>query len=85
MVVWGGRDRTIPVEHGRAAHELIPNSRFELLPKAAHFPHLEDPQGLAAVLADFIATTNPCRLDEDDWSQLLASRVVRKRHLRRVA
>jgi len=85
MVVWGGRDRTIPVEHGRAAHELIPNSRFELLPKAAHFPHLEDPEGLAAVLADFLATTEPCRLDEDDWAQLLNSRVVRKRHLRQVA
>jgi pimeloyl-ACP methyl ester carboxylesterase len=85
MVVWGGRDRTIPVEHGRAAHAAIPNGRFELLPKAAHFPHLEDPEGLAAVLADFIATTEPCRLNEDDWAQLLASRTVRKRHLRRVA
>ena len=59
LVVWGGRDHTIPVEHGRAAHELIPNSRFELLPKAAHFPHLEDPEGLAAVLGDFLATTEP--------------------------
>ena len=85
LVVWGGRDHTIPVEHGRAAHELIPNSRFELLPKAAHFPHLEDPEGLAAVLGDFLATSDPCRLDENDWAELLASRVVRKRHLRRVA
>jgi pimeloyl-ACP methyl ester carboxylesterase len=40
MIVWGGRDRTIPIEHGRRAAAAIPGSRFELLPKAAHFPHL---------------------------------------------
>ena len=45
MIVWGERDRTIPLEHGRAAHEAIPHSRFETLPRAAHFPHLEDPDG----------------------------------------
>ena len=36
LIVWGGRDNTIPMEHGLAAHELIPNSRFVTLPKAAH-------------------------------------------------
>ena len=45
LIVWGGRDHTIPVSHGRRAHEAIPDSRFELLPRAAHFPHLEDPEG----------------------------------------
>jgi hypothetical protein len=85
MVVWGERDHTIPLEHGRAAHELIPNSRFETLPRAAHFPHLEDPAGLAAVLEDFIATTKPCRLGEAEWAQLVDSRTVRRRHLRAVA
>jgi pimeloyl-ACP methyl ester carboxylesterase len=47
LIVWGERDNTIPLEHGRAAHEAIPHSRFETLPRAAHFPHLEDPEGLA--------------------------------------
>jgi pimeloyl-ACP methyl ester carboxylesterase len=86
MVVWGERDHTIPLEHGRAAHELIPNSRFETLPGAAHFPHLEDPEGLAAVLADFIATTEPHRLDDADWAALIESRTTpRRRRLRAVA
>jgi pimeloyl-ACP methyl ester carboxylesterase len=85
MVVWGGRDGTIPIAHGRAAHDLIPNSRFETLPRAAHFPHLEDPAGLASVLADFISTTGPCPLDESEWAQLINSRTVRRRHLRAVA
>ena len=86
MIVWGERDHTIPLEHGRAAHELIPNSRFETLPKAAHFPHLEDPEGLAAALEDFVATTAPHVLDDADWAELIDSRTTRRRRrLRAVA
>ena len=85
LIVWGERDRTIPLEHGRAAHEAIPRSRFETLPRAAHFPHLEDPEGLADVLADFLATTEPYTLDAADWEELLASRTVRRRRLRSAA
>ena len=85
MVVWGERDNTIPIEHGRDAHEMIPNSRFETLPRAAHFPHLEDPEGLAGVLADFLAATQPRHLDDDDWAALIASRTAHRRHLRAVA
>jgi pimeloyl-ACP methyl ester carboxylesterase len=72
LIVWGGRDRTIPVEHGRAAHAAIGHSRFEVLERAAHFPHLEDPAGLAAVLGDFIESTEPAELEDDDWAAVLA-------------
>jgi pimeloyl-ACP methyl ester carboxylesterase len=85
LIVWGERDHTIPLQHGRSAHEAISHSRFETLPRAAHFPHLEDPEALAAVLHDFIATTEPCRLDDADWSALISSRSVRSRHLRSAA
>jgi pimeloyl-ACP methyl ester carboxylesterase len=85
MIVWGERDGTIPLAHGRAAHEQIPNSRFETLPRAAHFPHLEDPEGLADVLRSFIAATEPYSLDEKDWAELINSRTVRRRRLRAVA
>jgi pimeloyl-ACP methyl ester carboxylesterase len=85
LIVWGERDHTIPLAHGPAAHEAIPHSRLETLPRAAHFPHLEDPDGLADVLLDFMATTEPCRLDDADWSELVSSRNVRRRQLRSVA
>ena len=74
LIVWGGRDHTIPVSHGREAHEAIPGSRFETLPGAAHFPHLEDPEGLAAVLVDFMQTTEPGRIDDAEWGNVIASR-----------
>jgi pimeloyl-ACP methyl ester carboxylesterase len=74
LIVWGERDNTIPPEHGRQAHEAIPGSRFETLPRAAHFPHLEDPEGLATVLADFLAATEPGRIEDADWGRVIASR-----------
>jgi pimeloyl-ACP methyl ester carboxylesterase len=82
LIVWGERDRTIPLEHGRHAHALIPGSRFVTLPRAAHFPHLEDPHGLSDALLEFIATTRAHALSEEDWAELIASRTVRRRHLR---
>jgi pimeloyl-ACP methyl ester carboxylesterase len=85
LIVWGERDHTIPLAHGRAAHEAIENSRFATLPRAAHFPHLEDPDGLAELLLDFIATTRPHALDADDWAQLIDANASRRRHLRAVA
>ena len=72
LIVWGERDNTIPLAHGRWAHEAAPGSRFETLPKAAHFPNLEDPEGLAAVLRDFIETTEPARIDDADWGGMIA-------------
>ncbi|MCW2990796.1 MAG: hypothetical protein JWM73_1390 [Solirubrobacterales bacterium] len=74
LVVWGERDRTIPIEHGIAAHEAVPGSRFVTLPDAAHFPHLEDPEGLSTALAGFIASTEPCRFDEAHWREVLRGR-----------
>ena len=71
LVVWGERDGTIPLSHGRATHEAVPGSRFETLPRAAHFPHLEDPDGLAAVLGDWLATTGPARIDDADWGRVV--------------
>jgi pimeloyl-ACP methyl ester carboxylesterase len=79
LIVWGERDNTIPLLHGRAAHEAIPGSRFETLPRAAHFPNLEDPEGLAAVLRDFIETTDPVHIDDADWGSVIASRSLRRR------
>ena len=74
VIVWGGRDRTIPIAHGRAAHAAIPGSRFVELPAAAHFPHLEDPQGLSDALLDFLGTTEPASYDEEAWRAILARR-----------
>jgi pimeloyl-ACP methyl ester carboxylesterase len=43
MIVWGERDRAIPVHHATAAAQRIPNSRIAIIPKAGHLPHVERP------------------------------------------
>ena len=73
MLVWGDKDRIIPVEHGREAHELMPDSRFEEFPGAGHFPFNDDPERFVEVLTDFIATTDPADLDEASVEALLRS------------
>ena len=85
LIVWGERDNTIPLAHGREAHEAAPGSRFETLPRAAHFPNLEDPEGLAAVLRDFLETTEPARIDDADWGEIVARRSPRTRLIRDAA
>jgi pimeloyl-ACP methyl ester carboxylesterase len=61
MLVWGERDRIIPVEHGLSAHALVPSSRLELFEGAGHFPHLDDPQRFLDVLLDFHRIDRPGR------------------------
>jgi pimeloyl-ACP methyl ester carboxylesterase len=81
LIVWGGRDNTIPLRHGRDAHEAIPGSRFHVLERAAHFPHLEDPDGLSEVLREFIAGTEPSLIEDGDWGPILERRSPRSRRL----
>lgn len=74
MIAWGDRDHTIPVKHGLAAHAAVPGSRFVTIPGAAHFPHIEKPEELAAALGDFLASTEPAALDESTWRDVLRRR-----------
>jgi pimeloyl-ACP methyl ester carboxylesterase len=71
LLVWGARDPIIPVEHGLAAHELVPSSRLELFEEAGHFPHLDEPQRFLDVLLEFIESTEPADVDADQWREML--------------
>ena len=71
MLIWGEGDRIIPARHGRAAHEMIPGSRFELFPDAGHFPHRDEPRRFVRTLSDFIDTTDPADVTDADFRDLL--------------
>jgi pimeloyl-ACP methyl ester carboxylesterase len=79
LIVWGERDNTIPPAHGSDAHRAAPGSRLATLPGAAHFPHLEDPEGLAAILGEFLASTAPALIEDGDWGGIVAPRAPRSR------
>jgi pimeloyl-ACP methyl ester carboxylesterase len=47
LFLWGTHDRILTEAYGRAYCAAIPGARFELIDKAGHFPHLEQPQVFA--------------------------------------
>jgi pimeloyl-ACP methyl ester carboxylesterase len=73
MLLWGERDPIIPVSHGRGAQKLIPGSRLETFPGAGHFPHRTDPRMFVKRLTEFMESTEPADVDEDDFRDLLRS------------
>ncbi len=72
LIVWGERDRMIPVRHAHAAHEALTGSRLVLFEGAGHFPHAEEPHRFVEVLTDFVDTTEPSTLDAAAWRRLVA-------------
>jgi hypothetical protein len=41
----------------------MPGSRLEVFAGSGHFPQLDEPERFAALLTDFIATTEPLEFD----------------------
>lgn len=58
LLVWGDRDRVIPVAHGRDAHALLPQSRLVVFPGAGHEPHRFDPERFAELVLGFARETS---------------------------
>ncbi|MBA2281614.1 MAG: alpha/beta fold hydrolase [Acidimicrobiia bacterium] len=73
LILWGERDRIIPVHHAQAAHEAIPGSRLVLFEESGHFPHAEEPYRFVDEVVAFIESTDPMQLDEPAWRALLAA------------
>jgi pimeloyl-ACP methyl ester carboxylesterase len=71
LIVWGERDRLIPVDHAHDAHAAMPGSRLEIFPGAGHFPMLDDPEHFSRLVADFIASTEPAVNDREELRQRL--------------
>ncbi len=71
LIVWGRRDRIIPVQHAQPTHEGMPGSRLELFQEAGHFPQLDDPRRFARVLEDFFEETEPAQLDTGSMRDLV--------------
>jgi pimeloyl-ACP methyl ester carboxylesterase len=67
LLIWGADDPIIPVEHARAAHELLPDSTLAVFDGVHHFPHVEAPQRFVETLEHFCATTDPVVFDAVAW------------------
>jgi pimeloyl-ACP methyl ester carboxylesterase len=54
LFLWGAEDRIVAPDYGRAYCASIPNARIELIARAGHFPHVEQPAEFARLTLDFI-------------------------------
>ncbi len=55
-VFWGGSDRVVTPDYGRAFQEAIPGARFTAIPGAGHYPQWERPEALARAVREFLAS-----------------------------
>ncbi len=58
LVLWGAADRILSEPYGRAYGAAIPAARFELIERAGHFPHLEQPELFADRIFAFVEGTS---------------------------
>ena len=55
LILWGGRDRLIPLAAGRRFAQDIANSRLQIFDDLGHVPHEEDPVRTLAATNVFLA------------------------------
>lgn len=54
LLIYAADDNAVPVEDGRQYHDLIKNSRLEIIDGAGHFVHLDEPQKVTDLIQEFL-------------------------------
>ncbi|NEB04168.1 alpha/beta fold hydrolase [Streptomyces sp. SID13726] len=55
LVIWGDRDRVLPVHHLEAARRLLPHAESQLFTGIGHMPQIECPDEFASRVLTFLA------------------------------
>jgi pimeloyl-ACP methyl ester carboxylesterase len=55
LIVWGRRDRIVPVGVGEQYARALPKSRLSVIDGAGHFLDMEQPEALAKLIVQFVA------------------------------
>ncbi len=80
LLIWGDRDRTIPLMHAQRAAQLIPNCQLEVLPGCGHYPAIECPEAVARLVERFLLAPEsaptaqgetPGELDRSDHGKMV--------------
>jgi pimeloyl-ACP methyl ester carboxylesterase len=54
LIVWGIRDRILPLSAGHSLASMIPDARFVPIENAGHCPMIEAPDRFSQLLAEFL-------------------------------
>src|SRR5436190_19035365 len=74
LILWGGRDRIIPVHHAHATHEAVPGSRLVVFDESGHFPHADVPERFTRIVREFIDSTDAATFDRARTRDRMLSR-----------
>ena len=58
LILVGEQDKITPPELSEKMHALIPNSKLQILPNAAHLSNLEEPEEFNSNLLSFLRELN---------------------------
>jgi pimeloyl-ACP methyl ester carboxylesterase len=54
LVMWGEKDRFLPLRHARRAARALPRARLRIIAGAGHSPNWEMPEAVAAGILDLV-------------------------------
>jgi len=55
LIIWGNKDRTTPLAHGKIMRKLIHNASLSVLQGCSHFAYLEKPDVLSQMIRTFFS------------------------------
>jgi pimeloyl-ACP methyl ester carboxylesterase len=58
LIMWGDRDRILPVRHLNTARRLLPHAKTHLFTDIGHMPQIECPDEFAELVRAFIVSTS---------------------------
>lgn len=61
LVVWGDRDRVVPVHQARAAVKRLPRGQLVVIPDCGHLPHIERADQFVDALGQFLLEEVPAQ------------------------
>ena len=56
LIIWGAKDRILPVSHGKKGHDKMPDARLRIIPDAGHTPFIDLPEEFKDIILHFIKT-----------------------------
>jgi pimeloyl-ACP methyl ester carboxylesterase len=59
LILWGDRDRAVPLRHGDRHARALPNAEFVILEGAGHVPHIEYPDVVNRLMVEFLSRRMP--------------------------
>lgn len=59
LILWGDKDRTVPLQHGDRHARTLPNADYVILKGAGHLPHIECAEQVNRLMVEFLKNKNP--------------------------